>query len=106
MFTLDVDQFLMIMAVSMLALGVITMVSGIIVLVFRASGKDVHTLANQSVKLAQKGVAEEVSGLVGNTSALLEALNQLVKTNTGVGIFLVLISLLLFAGAFFLARGF
>lgn len=106
MFTLDVDQFLMIMAASMLALGVITMVSGIIVLVFRASGKDVHTLANQSVKLAQKGVAEEVSGLVGNTSALLEALNQLVKTNTGVGIFLVLISLLLFAGAFFLARGF
>ena len=106
MFTLDVDQFLMIMAASMLALGVITMVSGIIVLVFRASGKDVHTLANQSVKLAQTGVAEEVSGLVGNTSALLEALNQLVKTNTGVGIFLVLISLLLFAGAFFLARGF
>lgn len=106
MFTLEVDQFLMIMAASMLALGVITMVSGIIVLVFRASGKDVHTLANHSVKLAQKGVAEEVSGLVGNTSALLEALNQLVKTNTGVGIFLVLISLLLFAGAFFLARGF
>jgi len=88
----------------MLVMGVISLAAGIIVLVFRVSGNDVKTLANQTMRLAQKGIAEEVSGLVGNASALLDALNQLVKTTTGVGVFLILVGFILFAGAFYLAQ--
>lgn len=104
MYSLGFDQFMMIMATSMLALGVISLLAGIIVLVFRSSGKDVHALATQTVRLAQKGIADEVSGLVGNASALLEALNQLVKTTTGVGVVLILVSFILFLGAYLLAQ--
>jgi predicted membrane-bound dolichyl-phosphate-mannose-protein mannosyltransferase len=85
-------------------MGVISLASGIIVLVFRVSGKDVHTLANQTVRLAQKGIADEVSGLVGNASALLDALNQLVRTTTGVGVFLIVVGFLLFTCAYYLAQ--
>ena len=88
----------------MLVLGVISLAAGIIILVFRVSGNDVKTLATQTVRLAQKGVADEVSGLVGNASALLDALNQLVRTTTGVGVFLILVGFILFAGAFYLAQ--
>ncbi len=104
MFSLGVDQFMIIMAACLLALGAISLIAGIIVLVFRASGKDIHTLADQTVRLAQKGIADEVSGLVGNASALLEAVNQLVKTTTGVGVFLIVVSFVLFVGAFLLAQ--
>ena len=104
MFPLGVNQFLIIMAASMLVLGVISLAAGIIILVFRVSGNDVKTLATQTVRLAQKGVADEVSGLVGNASALLDALNQLVRTTTGVGVFLILVGFILFAGAFYLAQ--
>jgi hypothetical protein len=102
MFSLGVNDLIFIMAASLMVMGVISLASGILTLVFRVSGKDIHTLASQTLRLAQKGVTEEVSGLVGNASSLLEAVNQLVRTSTGVGVFLILISLVLFAGSYFL----
>jgi len=65
----------------------------------RAAGKDVHTLATQTTRLAQKGLAEQVAGLVGNASALLEAVNKLVRTTAGVGVFLTVLGLLLMISA-------
>ena len=102
MFSIGVNDLILIMAMSLIALGIISLISGILTLVFRVSSKDIHTLASQTLRLAQKGVAEEVAGLVGNASTLLEALNQLVRTSTGVGVFLILVSFLLFAGSYFL----
>lgn len=102
MFTIGVNDLILIMAISLLVMGVISLVSGILTLLFRVSGKDIHTLAAQTLRLAQKGVTDDMAGLVGNASSLLEALNQLVKTSTGVGVFLILVSFLLFAGSYFL----
>jgi len=102
MFPFGVKDMMMFMAACLMIMAVISLFSGLITLVFRVSGKDIHTLASQTLRLAQKGVADEVSGLVGNASALLEALNQLVRTTTGVGVFLILTSLVLFAGSYFL----
>ena len=93
---------ILIMAIVLLVMAVITLLAGIITLMFRVSSKDIHTLANQTLRLAQKGATDEVSGLVGNASALLEALNQLVKTTAGVGTFLVVVSLVLFLGSYLL----
>ena len=106
MLPFSASDLMMMMAFALLVMAVISLISGILTLVFRISGKEVQTLASQTLRLAQKGVAEEVSGLVGNASALLEALNQLVRTSTGVGVFLILVSLLLFAGSFYLLKQF
>jgi hypothetical protein len=48
-------------------------------------------------------VAEEVAGLVGNASSLLEAVNQLTRTTAGVGVFLATMGLLLMGSACWLA---
>jgi hypothetical protein len=106
MFPFDVKDMILFMAASLCVMAMISLFAGIITLVFRVSGKDIHTLASQTLRLAQKGVADEVAGLVGNASALLEALNQLVRTTTGVGVFLILVSLMLFAGSYYLLRQF
>lgn len=102
----SVNQLMLVMATCLLVMAVISLAAGILTLFVRVSGKDVHTLATQTLRLAQKGVADDVSGLVGNASALLEALNQLVRTTTGVGVFLILVSLLLFSGSYFLLKQF
>jgi hypothetical protein len=99
MFT-TAHEFLMTMATILFLIGLISIGIGIFILASQAVGKNVQIIANQTTKLAQKGISEDISGLVGNASALLEALNQLVRSTAGIGIFLIIISLVLFAGAY------
>ncbi|MCC7130841.1 MAG: hypothetical protein B6D39_08305 [Anaerolineae bacterium UTCFX2] len=83
--------------------GMLTSIAGILILTFRASSSEVKTIAAQTVRLAQKGLAEDVAGLVGNATNLVDAINQLVRTNRGVGIFLVVIGLVMMGIAAWLA---
>jgi hypothetical protein len=92
-------------AVSLAALGVISISAGIFLLVTRSAGKSIDTIANQATRLAQKGLAEEVAGLVGNASALVDAVNQLVRTSAGIGIFLVVFGFIMLFVAFWMVRG-
>ncbi len=94
---------ILIMAVVGFFLGLLTFIAGIVILLFRPSNSDVKALITQSTALAQKGIAEDVAGLVGHVSSLLESLNQLVKTTSGVGILLVILGVLLMAGSSWLA---
>jgi hypothetical protein len=84
-------------------LGMITFTAGVLILAFRASSTDVKTLAAQTARLAQKGLAEEVAGLVGNASDLVDAMNQLVRTTRGVGIFLTAMGMFMMGVACWLA---
>jgi len=97
------NQVLLGMAITLFLLGVAITISGVFLLVTRATGKDIKTLAAQTAHLVQKGVAEEVAGLVGNASSLLEAMNQLTRTTAGVGVFLTMMGLLLMGSACWLA---
>jgi hypothetical protein len=62
----------------------------------------VHTLAVQTNRLAQKGILDDVAGLVGNASTLLDATNQLVRTTTGIGVFMVIVGFLLTATSIYI----
>jgi hypothetical protein len=76
-------------------LGMVTFISGLLLLALRASSSDVKSLAQQAARLGQKGITEDIAGLVGNASNLLDSMNQLVRTTRGVGIFLALLGLAL-----------
>jgi uncharacterized protein YoxC len=94
----------MTMALVLLAIGVIVLGIGVYTLVKKVLGKELNTIADQTVKIAQKGITDEISGLVGNARALIEVLNEMVKTTTGIGIFLVILGGLLMAGAYLLVK--
>lgn len=93
----------MIMVATLFLLGMATFVAGIWILMRRASSSDVKALAVQAARLAQKGLAEDVAGLVGNASNLMDSMNQLVRTTRGVGVFLTLLGLLIMGFACWLA---
>ena len=99
MIPISSHDILISMAILLFFLGIATTIFGIAVLVTRAVSRDIRTLAKQTTRLVQKGIAEEVAGLVGNASALLDAVNQLTRTAAGVGVFLTLFGLLLIVSA-------
>lgn len=100
MITMSVNDFLLTMAVVVLITGALTFISGIIIIIVRVLGGETKTIANQTTKLAQKGMTEDVAGLVGNASVLIDSLNGFVKTSAGLGMFLVMTGILLVAAAF------
>lgn len=94
------QQFIMIMTGVLFFSGLVNLVIGVIILSSQAIGKNVKTIADQVTTLAQKGISEDISGLVGNASSLLNAMNQLVRSTAGIGIFLVVVSFVLFAASY------
>ncbi len=102
MFSMSVSDFLMTMALVLLVSGVVILGIGVYTLIKKVLGKELNTIADQTAKIAQKGVTDEISGLVGNARALIEVLNEMVKTTTGIGVFLVILGAVLLVGAYFL----
>lgn len=96
---LNINDLLAMFAIGLFVLGGLCLVSGSLILIVRVPNKEVKTLATQTARLAQKGLAEDVVGLVGHASSILEGLNQLTKTTTGVGVFLIIIGILMMGGA-------
>ena len=100
------NQVLLIVSVVLFGLGFLCLILSIVILVKQSLGRGIQTIAESTPKLAEKGIAEGVSGLVGNASLLISSLNDLAKSNTGIGIFFVFLSLVLFAGAYYMLKPF
>ena len=100
---LDPLSLMLTIVIALFFLGMSTFIGGVLILAFKTSNKDIKNLAAQTTQLAQKGIAEEISGLVGNASNLLEATNQMVRTTAGIGVFMTLLGILLMAAACWLA---
>jgi len=100
--TLTVSNLEIIMLTSTYALGFLTIIIGIAILVHGAWGSDVRTLVSQTARLAQKGLAEEISGLVGNASTLLSSINEMVRTSSGIGLYLTLVGIVLLSIAYYI----
>lgn len=104
MLNFSLFDFILTMAVCLFFLGFLAMGAGIYIIVAKAMGGDLRAIARQTAQLAQKGIAEEVAGLVGNATVLIDSLNQMVQTTSGVGMFLFISGFVLVLMAYFLTR--
>ncbi len=102
MYTINQSDTLLIMAAALFFLGMCTLTMGLFVLVTRTNNKDVKSISAHAAQMVQKGIAEDMSSLVGNASALLDGVQQLVKTAAGVGIFLTALGLSLMGGGYWI----
>ena len=100
MFSMTVNDFLLTMAAALVICGIVILGIGVVTLIGKLMGKELQTIAEQTTKLAQKGIADDVTGLVGNARSLIEALNSMVKTTAGIGIFLVMLGVVLIGAAY------
>lgn len=102
MFGLSVNDFLLTLSVAVLVMGVLAFVIGIFILAFKVVNDDFNEISSQTAKLVSKGLTDDISGLIGNTSSLLESINQMAKTKAGVGMFLLIVAFILLGCAYFL----
>jgi hypothetical protein len=100
MFSISVNNFILTMASVLLLAGIVMLVIGVIIIMTRVLNKDMRVLADQTTKLAQKGITDGIAGLVGNASSLLDAMDRLMKTTAGVAVFVILIALVLFGASY------
>ena len=91
----NASELQLFMLISTFLLGSITFLLGLAILMYGAWGKDLRTIADQTTRLAQKGIAEEIAGLVGNASTLMTTINEVVRTSNGIGFYLTIIGALL-----------
>ena len=97
-------DFQITMATILFLLGLLTIAISIFILTRPAVGRDIQTIAQQTTKLAEKGITENIAGLVGNASSLINALHDLSKSNAGIGVFLVFLSIALLTTAYFITK--
>jgi uncharacterized membrane protein YczE len=97
-------DFQITMATILFLLGLIVMAISIFILTRQALGHEIQAIAKQTAKLAEKGITENLAGLVGNASSLINALHDLSKTNSGIGVFLVFLAISLLTTAYFISK--
>jgi hypothetical protein len=92
----------MIIGATAFILGCMCVLLGIFVLMSRGYSREIRALATQSARLGRKGMAEEVTGLVNSASELVGALNSLVKTASGAGLFLIIVGIGMIAASYWI----
>lgn len=102
MFALTANDFVLTLAGAIMVLGVIAFVIGLFTLAFKVTNGEFNEISSSSAKLISKGLSEDVSAMMGNASALLEAITQMTKTRAGVGMFLIIVSFILFIVSYYL----
>ena len=92
--TISLCDISLLMITIIFLLGFGTFIAGVFTLAKRAWSSQMRSLTTQTARLVQKGMAEEIAGLVGNANALLSTLNDMVRTSNGIGIFLTILGLI------------
>lgn len=99
MIPLTFSDVQILIAASIFILGFLLVLIGALVLVSRGYSREVRALAAHTARLGQKGIAQEVTGLVNSATELVASLNSLVRTASGIGILLISVGLgLMYAG--------
>jgi hypothetical protein len=102
MIPLNLSDFQIVIAVAVFILGCMCILLGTFVLIARGQSAEVKLLAAHTARLAQKGLAEEVTGLVNSASSLVASLNDLVRTSNGTGAFLITIGLMMIGASYWI----
>jgi hypothetical protein len=102
MIPLSIRDMQILIAAAVFLFGIAFVILGTYILLTRGYSKEVSALASQTAKLGQKGLAEDVSTLVTSASELVLSINQLIRTASGIGVFLIALGLLMLAMAYWI----
>ena len=85
----DIARVLSAMASGLFLIGLITFATGVAVLIIRSIGQDTRSISKSIAQITNKGIADDISGLIGNASALMDSTTNLIQTTKGIGVFLI-----------------
>lgn len=85
----DIARVLSAMASGLFLIGLITFATGVAILIIRSIGRETRAVSKSLIHITEKGIADDLSGLVDNASSLMAATSDLIQTTKGIGVFLI-----------------
>ena len=79
-------------------IGFLSLILGLIILARKALSKEVDEVTAEAAKLAKKGLLSDVGNSLQSASFLVKEMTELIKTERGVGLTLIIIGILLVGG--------
>lgn len=95
----DIARVLSAMASGLFLIGLVTFATGVAILVIRSIGKETRAVSKSILHITEKGIADDLSGLIDNASSLMAATSNLIQTTKGIGVFLII------SGSIFMIMG-
>jgi hypothetical protein len=75
--------------------GLLAIITGLIMLVAHPYRDEAKILAAQSARLGQKGIGDNVAVAAQSATALIEAVNNLIRTSSGNALIIITVGVLL-----------
>ena len=85
-------------AALLVLIGFISLILGLIILTKRALSKQAEEVTSEASKLAKKGLLSDVGGSLQSASFLVKEMTELIKTERGIGLTLIIIGIVLISG--------
>ena len=90
----------------LVVIGFIGLILGMIVLVRKALSREVAEVTSEAAKLAKKGLLTDVGSSLESASFLVKEMTELIKTERGIGLILIIVGILLVAGGLAIFKNF
>lgn len=104
MIPLSFTDIQILIAAAVFVLGFLLVLIGALVLISRGYSREIRKLTAHTARLGQKGLAQEVTGLVNGATELIASINQLVRTASGIGIFLVSLGIAMMSAGYWIIQ--
>ena len=82
--------------------GLFSILSGLLILIAGPYRQEAKILAQQSARISQKGLTDNISLVAQSATALVDAVNNLIRTSSGNAIVLIVVGSLLEAATYWL----
>lgn len=102
MVPLSFHEIQLIVAATLFFIGCLCIILGILLLVTRGYSREVNSITAHTAKLGQKGITQEIAGLVVSATELVASINDLSRTASGVALMMIAIGLGMIAGAYWI----
>jgi hypothetical protein len=90
------------MGLTFFPLGLFSIVSGLIILVAGPYKQEAKVLAQQTARIGQKGLTDDITLVTQSATALIDAVNSLIKTTSGNAIVMIAVGALCEGAAYWL----
>jgi hypothetical protein len=99
---LSPDHIRIAMGLAFFPTGLFSIISGLLILISGPYRQEAKILAEQSARISQKGLTDNINLVTQSATALVDAVNALIRTSSGNAIVLIIAGALLEAAAYWL----
>ena len=98
----SVEDIRLLMGLVFFPAGLLAIVTGLIMLVAHPYRDEAKILAAQSARLGQKGIGDNIAVATQSATALIDAVNNLIRTSSGNALVIILVGVLFEVSAYLL----